>query len=96
MIKSITWRRTFYSSGGLAPSCHLVFLFNIASSPFLSRWPIRIGASGPRLQRILLFSIASMRAAARPVGGRPLAKGSTTATGKSTVALPARSGKASG
>ena len=42
MIKSITWRRTFYSSGGLAPSCHLVFLFNLASSPFLSRWPIRI------------------------------------------------------
>ena len=76
MIKSITWRRTFYSSGGLAPSCHLVFLFNIASSPFLSRWPIRIGASGPRLQRILLFSMSQHAcAAARPVGGRPPCQG---------------------
>ena len=40
----------FLLLGVLAPSCRLEFRSNIANYPFLSGWPTRIGASGPRLR----------------------------------------------
>ena len=89
-------RRTFYIPEASAPVFHARFVSLMRPSPFFARRPTRIGASGPRLQASSRLSTTSNRAAAPPAGGKPLAKGSTTAIGKSTVVHPAQSGTASG
>src|SRR5437764_15125935 len=80
---SLGSRRTFYGSRDAAPFCRPDFVSHIAHPLSSVRCPEASGHPDPDF-RDHRFSTASMRAAAPPAGGTPLATDSTTETGRST------------